>query len=484
MCPFPFLTGTAEKIVQVVVSRSHSVQEDQRLSFNRCEVHVTSQRLERCCMLSRTRWTTLSSFFHVNFNGTRRPQRCRTNEKFINGIKINFMIEMSPDKTSTSTSVAAEQPNKKRIEMTKSWFLFSLCVFSFEFWMFLLMLWLDLVFYRLANEKTIRISLKCSRIVLCARCKAWALSMRVSYVTCSSGQPANERATAESESVARLQNTSNVHKESKHLVQKCVGWCFWWRDRQTTPHRVCQMTDTLTDDEQQQQQRENVTFLVHIVARSARQSVCSLVVSFFFFFFFSFLVHFDSLSSVSFFRPQFVPHIYIGIYFTLFINGDECCALPPWYWAAAQCVCWVYRLDRMRENISQSWRTARPTELTHTHTDLNNNNNNQMKKNIIVQHLWLAPRARDVNRDNPTWNKFSVKLWGEPFRLQSGWSNERKIKRAIDLSGFFAFKQPTDDFRNSLLPGWTGVRGVKSLIDIRAIKNENLEKFVGKKAIN
>lgn len=112
-----FLTGTAEKIVQVVVSRSHSVREDQRLSFDRCKVHVTSQRLHAVACFP---GPALNSFFHVNFNGTRRPQRYRTNEIFINGIKINFMIEMSPDKnvdvhvSGASASVAAEEPNKKK----------------------------------------------------------------------------------------------------------------------------------------------------------------------------------------------------------------------------------------------------------------------------------------------------------------------------------------------------------------------------------
>lgn len=140
------------------------------------------------------------------------------------------------------------------------------------------------------------------------------------------------------------------------------------------------------------------------------------------------------------------------------------------------CLLSIYRMDRMRDNISQSWRTAEPTELTHTHahtpnttkTTTTTTQEKKKKKNIIVQHLWLAPRARDVNRDNPTWNKFSVKLWGEPFRLQFGWSNEHNKKNKNEQSIRVVFSRVQVATRRLfgivLIPVGRRVRGAKLLI--------------------
>lgn len=105
-----------------------------------------------------------------------QPHRYRTNEIFINGIKINFMIEMSSDKTSTLTTrkkknVRVRRRRLHRRPRKKNWndkscfyvsflsFFLSLVVVSLSFfffetlWRFLWMLLLDLVLFIVGKWK-------------------------------------------------------------------------------------------------------------------------------------------------------------------------------------------------------------------------------------------------------------------------------------------------------------------------------------------
>lgn len=153
--------------------------------------------------------------------------------------------------------------------------------------------------------------------------------------------------------------------------------------RPTNYRRVCQMTDIqLTDDEQQrwrrrrrhhqqqqQQQRENVTFLVYI-ARSTKQSVCSLVVSVFFsvsFFLLlcSFLVHFDSL--LIFFVVRSLYLIFYAFY--KWIRMLSACTLILSDWSRV----WSQRVlvdGTERETTYRRHRVAgnRANERAHTYT--------------------------------------------------------------------------------------------------------------------
>lgn len=175
-----------------------------------------------------------------------QPHRYRTNEIFINGIKINFMIEMSSDKTSTlttrkkeresETTSVASKTQKKKIEMTKAVFMFlfflslSRCRLSFflffeTLWRFLWMLLLDLVLFIVGKWKDHSYIIKvkwtrCPSASLAANhVSAFAVKMlcsqRASQLAIGNWKRVHRPCAASALHTIRL---TNVHKESKHLV--------------------------------------------------------------------------------------------------------------------------------------------------------------------------------------------------------------------------------------------------------------------------
>lgn len=177
--------------------------------------------------------------------------------------------------------------------------------------------------------------------------------------------------------------------------------------RPTNYRRVCQMTDIqLTDDEQQrrrhQQQRENVTFLVYI-ARSTKQSVCSLVVSVFFLLVFFFSFRFSFISILCFFFV--VRSLYLIFYaFYKWIRMLSACTLILSDWSRV----WSQRVfvdgtEWERQHIAgiASNRSRQQSEWarTHVHTA---QAHTRIKRNYRSASFGRVGRARERCKQRQT----------------------------------------------------------------------------------